>query len=196
MNRRRNVTPSPDGGPDLVAGACADPGEPDWAPAGVENYSAMWPTRLSRLATWLVNKTAAHSHRLTAEGFAGTGGRRYHYALLASLAEFGASSQASLGRRCGFDRSDVAAMVNELAAAGYVERTQDPADRRRNIIAITDAGQARLAEFDVIAEAMQDRLLAPLSPAERAEFVRLLTRVLNHQAATHGPSGEPITHHT
>lgn len=181
-------------GPDAAAQDCLA-GEADW-PAGAEDTSAMWPARLRRLASWLVNKTAAHSHRLTSEVFAGAGGRRYHYALLASLEEFGPSSQASLGRRCALDRSDVAAMVNELAAGGYVERTQDPADRRRNIIAITDTGRARLAQFDDLVEAMQDTLLAPLSPAERAELVRLLTLVLEHQAADHGVASAPPAHWT
>ncbi|OHV37136.1 MarR family transcriptional regulator [Pseudofrankia sp. EUN1h] len=138
----------------------------------------------------MVNKTAVHSHRLTAEAFTAVGGRRYHYALLASLEEFGSSSQADLGRRCGFDRSDVAAMTNELVQAGHVERTQDPADRRRNIIAITPAGRSRLAEFDVVAADLQDAILAPLDAPERAELVRLLTRVLEYHTAIHGFPGE------
>ncbi|MBL7495236.1 winged helix-turn-helix transcriptional regulator [Frankia sp. CNm7] len=138
---------------------------------------------MRQVAGWLLNKTSVHGHRLTAEAFTAVGARKYHYPLLASLAEFGPSSQASLGRRLGFDRSDVAAMVNELTQAGYVERAQDPADRRRNIIAITAAGVERLDQFDALVAAVQDRLLAPLTPAERAEFVRLLTRVLDHHAA-------------
>jgi DNA-binding MarR family transcriptional regulator len=147
---------------------------------------------MGRLASWLVSRAAAHAERLTGEAFAAAGGRRHHYALLASLAELGPSSQAGLGRRCGLDRSDVAAMVNELAQAGHLERAQDPADRRRNLIALTATGQARLAELDRLVDALQDELLAPLSPPERAEFVRLLTLVLHHhQAARHGLAGGP-----
>jgi len=163
---------------------------PDQALTGADRPSATWPRRLSRLAGWLINKTAVHAQRLTTEVFAAAGSRRYHYALLASLEEFGPSSQTSLGRRCGFDRSDVAVMVNELAQAGYLERTQDPADRRRNIIALTPAGQARLAELDQLVDASQDELLAPLSARERDELVRLLTLVLDHQAALHGLHGD------
>ncbi|ONH32963.1 MarR family transcriptional regulator [Pseudofrankia asymbiotica] len=143
------------------------------------------------LAGWLVNKTAVHSHRLNAEAFTAVGSRRFHYALLASLDEFGSSSQADLGRRCGYDRSDVAAMVNELVQAGHVERAQDPADRRRNIIAITPAGRAWLARLDVVAADLQDAFLAPLDARERAELIRLLTRVLEHHTALHGFARDP-----
>ncbi|MDT3441609.1 MarR family winged helix-turn-helix transcriptional regulator [Pseudofrankia sp. BMG5.37] len=156
-----------------------------------EGLAASWPARVRGLAGWLVNKTAVHSHRLTAEAFTAVGGRRFHYALLASLEEFGSSSQADLGRHCGFDRSDVATMVNELVQAGHVERAQDPADRRRNIIAITPAGRSRLADFDVVAADLQDVFLAPLDTQERAELIRLLTRVLEHHTALHGFAREP-----
>ena len=42
------------------------------------------------------------------------------------------------------NRSDVVTAVNELVAQGLVERTGDPADRRRNIVAMTAAGPCGL----------------------------------------------------
>ncbi|MBX6391113.1 MAG: winged helix-turn-helix transcriptional regulator [Frankia sp.] len=155
-------------------------GQPAIDDAGPHPDPLPWPSRLRSLPSWLVGKTSSHAHRVTTEAFAAISARKYHYALLASLAEFGPSSQADLGRRCSFDRSDVAILVNELLEAGYVERTQDPADRRRNIVALTPAGRERLAEFDRVAAGIQERLLGPLGADERAELVRLLTRVLDH----------------
>jgi len=154
--------------------------------AVADGLAALGPARIRGLGVWLVNKTAVHSHRIASDAFAAVGGRRFHYALLASLDESGPASQAALGRRCGFDRSDVAALVNELARAGYIERTQDPADRRRNIIAITAAGRVRLVEFDAVAADLQETFLAPLDTQERAELTGLLTRLLAHHTALHG----------
>ncbi|ONH32528.1 hypothetical protein BL254_21715 [Protofrankia sp. BMG5.30] len=143
------------------------------------------PTLLRTAPSWLINKTALYSHRIIGEAFAAIGARRFHVGLLASLVEFGPSSQASLGRRCGFDRSDVAEMINELAEAGHVERTQDPSDRRRNIIQITDAGRIHLERLTATLDAAQQELVAPLSADERADLARLLGRVLDYQVGRH-----------
>ncbi|MEV1174226.1 hypothetical protein [Nonomuraea sp. NPDC049784] len=53
----------------------------------------------------LITQTATHAARLVSEALDMAGARRYHYALLATLEEFGPSSQAELGRRCAIDRS-------------------------------------------------------------------------------------------
>jgi DNA-binding MarR family transcriptional regulator len=74
------------------------------------------------------------------------------------------------------------ALVNELAGDGRLERTPDPDDRRRNVIAITDAGRDLLAELDRLLRDAQDDLLAPLSSQERAELSRLLGAVLAHHS--------------
>ncbi|WP_223290880.1 MarR family winged helix-turn-helix transcriptional regulator [Streptomyces avicenniae] len=126
------------------------------------------------MPSWLLTHVATHAGRLVGEAFAGMGARRYHYALLAALAEFGPSSQALLGRRCGIDRSDVVAAINELAGDGYVVRDPDPADRRRNVITITTAGARHLARADEVLARAQADLLAPLTEPERTELVRLL----------------------
>ena len=137
------------------------------------------PARLTAKPTWLISQVAARAHGLLTERLAAAGARGYHYRLLAALAEFGPSSQASLGRRTRMDRSDVVAAVSELAAQGLVERAADPADRRRNVVTLTPRGTARLERLDHVLAGVQDELLAPLSGAERAELARLLTRLLD-----------------
>lgn len=140
------------------------------------------PARLRRATSWLLTQTALHAHRLVAEGFAAAGARGYHYRLLATLDESGPSSQADLARRSGIDRSDVVAVVNELAAGGFVERRADPADRRRNTVTITPAGVEQLQRLDDALAEIQDRLLSPLAPDERERLADLLARLLDHHA--------------
>jgi MarR family transcriptional regulator, lower aerobic nicotinate degradation pathway regulator len=138
--------------------------------------------RMTSLPTWLIGQTAAQANRLLAEGFAAEGSRGFHYRLLAALAELGPGSQATLGRRTGIDRSDVVAALNELAGRGLVERTPDPADKRRNIITITPAGTVHYRRLDRAVHRVQDDLLAPLSAAERAQLTRLLSKVAAHHS--------------
>jgi DNA-binding MarR family transcriptional regulator len=134
------------------------------------------------MPSWLLNQVALPAQRIIAEALASVGARRQHYSVLSALEEFGPASQAALGRRCGIDRSDMVALVNELAAAGRLERKPDAEDRRRNVIAITDAGRKFLSELDRLLQDAQDDLLAPLSSQERAELVRLLGAVLAHHS--------------
>ncbi|WP_433320171.1 MarR family winged helix-turn-helix transcriptional regulator [Micromonospora sp. CA-269861] len=140
------------------------------------------PAGLSTAPSWLLNQTAAHAARMLSEGFAAHDLRGYHYRLLATLAEDGPASQADLGRRCGIDRSDVVAAINELAGRGLVVRAPDPADRRRNVISATDAGVDEARRMGATVERVQRELLAPLSSTEREQLTRLLTRLLQHHS--------------
>lgn len=139
------------------------------------------PARLTSKPSWLITQLAVHAHRRATEAFAEAGARGYHYRILAALDEFGAASQADLGRRCNMDRSDVVATINELAEPGFVERTPDPDDRRRNIVTLTKAGEGQLRRLDRGLERVQDELLAPLDAVERRTLAGLLTRALEHQ---------------
>jgi MarR family transcriptional regulator, lower aerobic nicotinate degradation pathway regulator len=132
------------------------------------------------LPSYLLTQTATHAARLVTEGFAAAGARGYHYRLLTSLIEDGPASQAALGRRTGIHLSDMVTALNELETGGYVARSPDPADRRRNVITVTGAGRERAAELAERAAAVQEQLLAPLDPAEREQFTALLTRLYEH----------------
>lgn len=145
-----------------------------------ETADSAAPARLMTTPSWLITQTATHAHRFVSEGLAAVDARAYHYRLLAALEEFGPASQAALGRRCGVDRSDMVAMINELADRKLLERAPDPSDRRRNIITITPAGVRQLRRLDDVLAEVQDVLLAPLAAEERDQLARLLARVLRH----------------
>ncbi|GGO28992.1 MarR family winged helix-turn-helix transcriptional regulator [Micromonospora parathelypteridis] len=140
------------------------------------------PAGLRTTPSWLLNQAAGYAGRLISEGFAAHDLRGYHYRLLASLAEDGPASQADLGRRCGIDRSDVVAAINDLAGRGLVVRASDPADRRRNVISSTEAGADAARRMGETVDRVQDDLLAPLSTTEREQLTRLLTRLLEHHS--------------
>ncbi|MFC4111872.1 MarR family winged helix-turn-helix transcriptional regulator [Nonomuraea zeae] len=138
------------------------------------------PQRLSTLPSRLTNQAAQTANRIVDQALAQAGIRRYHYALLAALEEYGPASQAALGRRTGIDRSDMVATVNELAERQFLERAPDPEDRRRNIVTITATGRKELAHLDRLIAAAQDAYLAPLPAADRRNLIDLLTRIIEH----------------
>jgi DNA-binding MarR family transcriptional regulator len=142
------------------------------------------PARVRAQPSWLLNQAAIVANRSVAEALAGINTRRYHYSLLAALDEIGASSQADLSRATSIDRSDMVATVNELVARGFVERTPDPADRRRNVIVLTGAGRRQLRKLDRLLDKVQEGLLAPLAPDERGRLVDLLSRLVGHHTTS------------
>jgi MarR family transcriptional regulator, lower aerobic nicotinate degradation pathway regulator len=145
------------------------------------------PARLRSLPSRLLTQTAMHADRLVNQGLAGADARKWHYAVLAALQEFGPASQAALSRRTGIYRSDLVAVTNELAGRGLIERTPDPDDRRRNVITLTAQGRRYLRRLDKLVATLQDDLLAPLTQPERDQLVQLLARLLDHHARAAPP---------
>ena len=135
------------------------------------------PSALTQLPSWLLTQSAAQAHRIVTESFAAGGARAYHFRLLATLVEFGPASQATLGRRSSIDRSDVVAALNELEADGYVERSADPADGRRNVITITTAGKRQYRKLTTLVGKAQEEIFAPLSATDRTRLTTILGKL-------------------
>jgi len=138
------------------------------------------PDRIGNRPTWLISRAFARSSAMLSAGFDhhGDGLRGHHYRLLAALEQCGPVSQADLGRTTGIDRSDVTAALTELEARDLIERRSDPRNKRRNIVTITPDGINELAALDSVVGKVQEDLLAPLTQAQRRQFIELLTRIL------------------
>ncbi|MYS24909.1 DNA-binding transcriptional regulator, MarR family [Streptomyces sp. DvalAA-14] len=152
------------------------------------------PDRLRGRPTSLIAGVYARSAALLAAGFEanGDGLRGYHYRLLATLEQWGSASQADLGRDTGIDRSDVTAALNELESRGFIERRVDPDHKRRNIVTMTPQGLDILLDLDSMIDQTQEAVMAPLTAAQRRQFVSLMSRLLNDKTdmdPTGGPSG-------
>ena len=70
------------------------------------------------------------------------------YFALRQLSDEGHMSQASLCSGMNVDANYMTLMLNDLEAAGYVERRRDPADRRRHIVELTESGCEAIARAE------------------------------------------------
>ena len=86
-------------------------------------------------------------------------------------------SQRQLARELGLDPSQIVSLVDELAAAGLVERRPAATDRRTRLVTATEAGERKLAyAAELAADGVRDALKA-LSEDEQETLRALLARV-------------------
>jgi DNA-binding MarR family transcriptional regulator len=143
------------------------------------------PTRLRGLPSWLLGQAALRAQRLGNAGLGAAGAHRQQYALLSALDEVGPASQADLGRRLGIDPGDMVRLIRAMQTEAWLERTPDPTDRRRKLVAITAAGRRRLHTLDAVVAQVQADLLAALTPTQRKHLVRLLTLIVRQDGDDH-----------
>ena len=72
------------------------------------------------------------------------------------------------------DRTTMVALIDELQDKGLVLRRQDPGDRRKNAVELTDAGRGALRQADEAADEVEQAFLAPLTAGEAEQFRRAL----------------------
>ncbi|MFC9795006.1 MarR family winged helix-turn-helix transcriptional regulator [Streptomyces sp. NPDC127584] len=90
----------------------------------------------------------------------------------------GPMSQRELAAAMEVDPSQLVAILNELESERLAERRRDPADRRRHIVEITEAGSAALDRVDAAVGAAERELFGDLTEAERVLLRGLLDRVV------------------
>jgi DNA-binding PadR family transcriptional regulator len=68
-------------------------------------------------------------------------------------------------------------LIDELEGKQLVQRRQDPADRRKNVVALTPAGRGTLRKAGKASDEAERRFLAPLTGDEAAQVREALRRV-------------------
>jgi len=86
-------------------------------------------------------------------------------------------SQQQMARRLDIDRTTMVALIDALEGEGLVARRPDPADRRRNVVELTEAGRTTLRQAKRSSDQAEQRLLAGLDKAEATQLRSLLRRV-------------------
>ena len=91
-----------------------------------------------------------------------------------------------LGKLLGLDKSSVSGLVERAERRGLVTRVPSPTDGRSVLVSLTDHGRSLVSEASSHFGADVFALLNRLSPADRRELSRLVSRVLVAHAADHG----------
>jgi DNA-binding MarR family transcriptional regulator len=87
-------------------------------------------------------------------------------------------SQQQAAVRLGIDRTTMVALIDALEDKGLVVRTPYPADRRKNVVALTPSGRDTLERASVASRDAERRFLAPLSDAEAARLRASLQKLI------------------
>ena len=104
--------------------------------------------------------------------------RLKEWVALVYLRESTRATQQRLAQTLMLDANNCVILLNGLEDEGLIERTRDPEDRRRHIVAITPAGQKALEKAERQLETLQDDVLANLSSDERDELRDLLAKAM------------------
>lgn len=100
------------------------------------------------------------------------------FALLNALMDDPGQDQVTLASRVAFDAATSGSVIGRLEAKGWIRREADPQDRRRKRLWITDEGQAVALQMKRAAGRTQQRLVAPLSDAEKERLAQLLAKLV------------------
>ncbi|MBX4929536.1 MarR family winged helix-turn-helix transcriptional regulator [Rhizobium binae] len=130
--------------------------------------------RLKRLGTHLGREveTVLMTHGLSTSAFD----------VLATLRRSGAPYRLSPGELLEMTMVSSGTMTNridQLEKSGFVERIHNPEDRRSVLIALTEKGLATVEEAVGAHVANQQRLTRNLTAEDKAEFNRLLKKLLS-----------------
>lgn len=96
--------------------------------------------------------------------------------------------QRTLAATIGFDTSTIGGVIDRLEKRQLIERQASPTDRRVRLLQVTAAGAALLEAVIPTMLAAQQRMLAPLSEAERPRFMAMLKTLVD---ASNGLSRAP-----
>jgi DNA-binding MarR family transcriptional regulator len=102
------------------------------------------------------------------------------YGALLTVSRQPGLDQRTLAGLMGLDTSTTAGVVDRLDSRGLLRRSASPTDKRVKLLSATPEGQVLLADIEPHVLAAQDRIiLAPLSEADRPEFMRMLCTLVN-----------------
>lgn len=132
------------------------------------------PADLRSSTGYLLARLGAESRRRWARMLADHGLTPHHFGMLMTLDHLGVAHQRRLSELVGIDPRNAVPLIDLLHQRGLIERTYDPADRRRRPIRLTSAGQAMLNQLRQVADAVEHDMLKGLDDHQQAILHRLL----------------------
>jgi DNA-binding MarR family transcriptional regulator len=143
--------------------------------------SSREPTQYAASLPFLLSQVGARSAQIFTERLAPLGISPRGYVVLSNLAAAGTSpTQQQLADALGIHRNIMVGLIDELEAAGWVQRHRSTRDRRAFDVHLTATGSALVSQIDRLIPTLEDDFAQGLTDSERQTMLALL----NHVALT------------
>lgn len=96
-------------------------------------------------------------------------------------------SQRDVARTLRLSPATVAVSLKPLERDGYVERSADERDQRRNRVTLTDKGRRAVEKCGESFRAVDERMLTGFTPQEREQLTGFFTRMIENLGGVDGP---------
>jgi DNA-binding MarR family transcriptional regulator len=97
--------------------------------------------------------------------------------VLAQLTQIEGCTQQDLADRLMVTKGGICTLLDRLTALGLVERRPDPKSRRNNLVYLTEAGRARIAEVLPLHDQLIEAQIGSLGEGSVHELLPLLRRL-------------------
>lgn len=136
--------------------------------------------------SFLIAQVGAHAASQFAERLRKLKLAPRHAGILRTLNSTPAITQQTLATILGMVPSRLVVLVDEMEQWGLIERRENPNDRRRYALHITENGRSILESIGRIAREHAQALLAAISEDEQRQLATLLQRIADQQGLTRG----------
>ncbi|HEY5457007.1 MAG TPA: MarR family winged helix-turn-helix transcriptional regulator [Acidothermaceae bacterium] len=144
--------------------------------------------------SFLLSQLGARAAELFADRLHPFGISPRAYGVLSNAAADGSRTQQQLADTLGIHRNNMVGLIDELEAAGWVQRHRSPNDRRAFEVRLTPPGSALLSRVSTMLPSLETEIADGLTIAERQTLLALLMRLaeaLNLAPGVHPYLGTP-----
>jgi MarR family transcriptional regulator, lower aerobic nicotinate degradation pathway regulator len=108
----------------------------------------------------------------------GSGMTPLQFSILLVLRQYPDLEQVELASRIGLDRSNLSEILSRMVDGGLVKCGPSAKDRRARVARLTARGQQLIRKLSDQVNRSHDLLLEDLSAQEKAQFIRLMKKVV------------------
>jgi MarR family transcriptional regulator for hemolysin len=115
---------------------------------------------------------------------------RAQWWVLANLSRHDGMMQTQLADVLEVGKASLGDVIESLEAGGWVQRRPDPTDKRAKRVYLTKPSQGLIKRMTVLEDQFNSQILNDLTPAERLDLGRSLTKI-KHAIARFSPGATP-----
>jgi DNA-binding MarR family transcriptional regulator len=133
---------------------------------------------------FLLSQVGAHAAYIFEDRLCAMELKPHHAGILRMLGANPGLSQQELSDLFGVFPSRLVVLLDQLEMQQFIERRDDPSDRRGHRLYLTNAGRKALASIGRLTRELENDLCSSLSSAERETLTNLLARIVATQSIT------------